>query len=255
MDNVRQWPGKKWSLLLSVLSVLSYGIVAMMYGLATWFRTWLHADVMYVADYDILVLLTLGASILMLTAIVGLSGVILNSRPILAVYTLLLWPALISMLAVGYTAYKRSTFSLDHKLSFSWSKYFTPLGRLLIQNALHCCGFYSPLHEAVPSRRCYPRTELAGCKGKLYRFERENLGIIWAATFSVVALHLLNIGVALLCSNHVTETFGKGITPRKYRLTEGDVKADAEKLVHVVRPEYSRASSSLTFREDRKEAL
>ncbi len=39
MDNVRQWPGKKWSLLLSVLSVLSYGIVAMMYGLATWFRS------------------------------------------------------------------------------------------------------------------------------------------------------------------------------------------------------------------------
>lgn len=104
---------------------------------------------MCVADWDILVLITLVASLL-LTAMIGLTGTLLNSLPILAVYTLRLWPALIAMLAVGYTSYKCSTLSPDRKLDFSWSKYYTPLGRLLIQNSLRCCGFYSPLHEATP---------------------------------------------------------------------------------------------------------
>lgn len=83
---------------------------------------WNHADVMYVADNDILILIAMAASILMFTALLGLTGTLLNSRPILATYTLLLWPALISMLAVGYTSYKRYAFSLDHKLNFSWSQ-------------------------------------------------------------------------------------------------------------------------------------
>ncbi len=56
---------------------------------------------MYVADYDILVLITLASSILLLTFLVGISGALLNSRPLLAVYALLLWPALVSLLASG----------------------------------------------------------------------------------------------------------------------------------------------------------
>ncbi|KAK0487119.1 tetraspanin Tsp2 family [Armillaria novae-zelandiae] len=255
MDKARQWPCFKWCLLLSEITVFLYGAVAMIYVLSIWFRTSDLADVMYVADYDILILITLAASILLLTAMVGLTGALLNSRPILAMYTLLLWPALIAMLAVGYTGFKRATLSLDRKLNFSWSQYYTPLGRLLIQNSLRCCGFYSPLHEAAPSHRCYSRTPLPGCKGKLYRFEHNNLGTIWGATFALVFLHLINIAVALLCSNHVTRTFGKGITPRQYRLTASDVQADAQKLSQVVRPELSRASSSGTFREDRKVRL
>jgi hypothetical protein len=224
---------------------------------------WDKADVMSVADGDILILITLAASILLFTSLVGMSGTLLNSRPILAVYTLLLWPALAALLAVGYISYHRATFSLDHKLNLSWSQYYTPLGRLLIQNSLHCCGFYSALHEATFSKRCYPRTSLPGCKGKLYRFDRENLAAIWMAVFSLVPLHLINILVALLCANHVTRTFGKGITPKRYRLSSEDVKADAERIlsgIHgrgevrpVVRPEYSRAGSSGVFREDRED--
>ncbi|KAK0201526.1 tetraspanin Tsp2 family [Desarmillaria ectypa] len=255
MDTARQWPCFKWFLLLSEITVFVYGAVAMIYALSIWFRTSDHADVTYVADYDILVLITLAASILLLTAMVGLTGTLLNSRPILAMYTLLLWPALIAMLAVGYTGYKRSTLSLDRKLNFSWSKYYTPLGRLLIQNSLRCCGFYSPLHEATPSHRCYARTALSGCKGKLYRFEHKNLGTIWSATFAFVFLHLINIAVALLCSNHVTKTFRKGITPRQYRLTALDVEAGAQKLSKVVRLQMSRAGSSGTFREDKEQVF
>jgi hypothetical protein len=211
---------------------------------------------MFVADNDILILITLACSILLFTAIVGFVGALLNSRPILAVYTLLLWPALISILAIGYIAYKRSTFALDRKLNLAWSQWYTELGRLMIQDSMHCCGYYSALHEAMPSRRCYPRTNLPGCKGKLYRFEKENLGKVWRWAFAIAAVHLVNVVVGLLCSEHVTKRFGKGIMPKRYRLKAEDVRSDAEKIgrlngVQVVRPEMSRASSSVVFREDK----
>ncbi|KAJ3936045.1 MAG: hypothetical protein NXY57DRAFT_886719 [Lentinula lateritia] len=256
LDKIDRWTRFKWCLMVSVITVLCYGSGAMICAILTWFRTWNHADVMYVADNDILILITLAGSILMFTALLGLTGTLLNSRPILATYTLLLWPALISMLAVGYTSYKRYAFSLDRKLNFSWSQYYTPLGRLMIQSSLRCCGFYDPLHEATMSNKCYTRTPLPGCKAKLFRFERENLSLIWSTTFSIISLHLINIFVALLCSNHVTSVFGKGITPKRYRLSELDLKADAEKIrsqIERIRPTYSRASSSMVFREDREE--
>ncbi|KAL1659872.1 Tetraspanin family-domain-containing protein [Schizophyllum commune] len=262
MNSVDKWTKYKWALLLSVIIVFAYGIIGMVYAILTWFRTWTHADVMYVADNDVLILITLAASILILSALVGFTGTLLNSRPLLAVYALLLWPALIALAAVGYASYKRATFALDRKISLAWSQYYTPLGRLLIQNALHCCGFYNALHEATQSTRCFPRTPLPGCKGKLFRFERENLGTIWSAAFSIAALHLINIVVALLCANHVTDRFGKGITPKQYRLTGVDVQENAEKIMTaltgnrggVARPPISRASSSKAFRQDREES-
>jgi hypothetical protein len=56
-----------------------------------------------------------------------------------------------------------------------------------------------------------------------------------------------------LCANHITERFGMGIMPKKYRLNGGDVQTDAERIMKVVRPEVSRANSSGVFREDRVE--
>ncbi|KAJ7726517.1 tetraspanin Tsp2 family [Mycena metata] len=249
------WTGFKWCLLLSVCTVFIYGAAALVCALMTWFRTWDQADVMTVANNDVLVLLTLAGSILVFTSLVGLSGVLLNSRPILAVYTLLLWPAFASLAAIGYLAYKRATFALDHKLNLAWSQYYTPLGRLFIQDALRCCGFYSALHEATSSKRCFPRTALPGCKGKLYRFERANLALVWQTVFALVPLHLVNVLVALVCANHVTERFGRGVTPERYRLTSGDVQADAEKIMRMGPPgrllERSRvASRGAVFRED-----
>lgn len=271
MDSVGRWNSFKWTLLFSVFTVLVYGTAALVCALSTWFRgayvnhwllsmtdiplAWGHADVMYVADQDILILITLAAIILVFTSLLGITGALLNSRPILAIYNLLLWPAFMSMLAVGYTSYKRSNLSLDHKLNFAWSQYYTSFGRLLIQNSLQCCGYNNALHEATFSSRCYPRSPLPGCKEIFYRFEKENLSTVWAATFGVVPLHLINIVVALLCSNHVTKTFGKGITPKQYRLSGADVKADADRISKrmnlPLRPEICRASSSGIFREDR----
>ncbi|KAJ7201762.1 tetraspanin Tsp2 family [Mycena rebaudengoi] len=251
MGSTKPWTGFKWCLFFSVCTVFAYGTAGLVCALMTWFRTWGQADVMYVADNDVLILITLAASILIFTALVGMTGTLLNSRPILAVYTLLLWPAFAALLVIGYTSYKRSTFSLENKLNLSWSQYYTPLGRLLIQDSLHCCGYYNALHEATPSKRCYPRTMLPGCKGKLYRFESANLELVWSSVFSLVPLHLVNVLVALLCANHITYEFGKGITPEKYRLTSVDVKEDAKKLLKVVG--YPRDSSAVynEYAEDR----
>jgi uncharacterized paraquat-inducible protein A len=221
---------------------------------------WEHADVMYVADGDILTLVTVAASILIFTSLVGICGTLLNSRSILAIYCLLLWSAFISLAALGYTGYRRSAFSLDRKLNLAWSQWYNPTSRLMIQNSLQCCGYYDALHEATWSKRCFPRTTLPGCKSKLYQFERDNLNMIWSAVFALVPIHIVVIFVSLLCSNHVNKTFGKGIMPRRYRLGAEDVKLDAEHLLSrfkgvgaISRPALSRLSSSTTFREDRVE--
>ena len=72
----------------------------------------------------------------------------------------------------------------------------------------------------------------------------------------------------LLAANHVTGTFGEGITPRRYRLSGMDVRMDAERLFGVasdnrdvklarpvLRPKMSKAPSSATFREDREDRM
>ena len=212
---------------------------------------------MLVADSDILILITLCAILMLTSALTGLTGTLLNSRPILAVYAILLWPALISLLTVGYTSYKRAVFALDRKLNLAWSQWYTDLGRQIIQDSLSCCGFYDAAHEAVVTQRCYPRTPLPGCKGSLLRFERNNLTTLWTLAFSFLPLHLVNIFASLLCANHVTNTFGKGLMPKQYRLRVEDVRANAHSLLaHFAdgarRPPMARSgSSALYFREDK----
>lgn len=211
---------------------------------------------MAVADGDLLILITWAASMLLLTALIGMTGTLLNSRPILAAYTVLLWPAFISLLSVGYVAYKRDSFSLDHKLNLSWSRRFNSLDRLRIQDSLQCCGFYSTLHAISPSKRCYLRAPLPGCKRNFYNFEHQNLSRIWRAAFALVPLHMFNLVVALLCANHMTNTFGKGITPKQYRLSATDVKADAEKILDGVtsffRPNASKVSPDIFFKDEKE---
>ncbi|KAH9480385.1 hypothetical protein JR316_0006983 [Psilocybe cubensis] len=226
-----KWSAFKWCLFISIMSVFAYGTMTMITALMTWFNAWEKANVMVVADNDILILMTLSASALLLTASFGIAGIFLNSRKILAIYTFLLWPAFLSILAVGYNSYRRSHLALDRKLDYSWSRFYTSLGRRMIQDALQCCGYFSSMHEATPSKRCYLRTPLPGCKGGLYAFEKSNLGMISKVTFSLAPLHLVNMVVALLSANHVTRVFGKRIIPKQYRLSPNDVKAEAEKLL------------------------
>ncbi|KAJ8496140.1 hypothetical protein ONZ45_g12555 [Pleurotus djamor] len=255
VETMGRWNKFKWTLFLSVLLLLAYSMVLLVASMSVWFRTWARADIISVTDNDILILATISASALLMTFVVGLTGVLLNSRPILAVYTLLLWPSFISVLVIGYVSYKRGTFALDRKLQRAWSQDYTQLGRLMIQNSLGCCGWFNALHEVAVSNRCYPRAPLPGCKAALIVFEETHLEVIWKTVFGLIApMHIINIFVALLCSNHVNETFGKGITPRKYWLTVEDVRRDKEVVreklrmagseVPLARPLYARSGST-----------
>ncbi len=102
------------------------------------------------------------------------------------------------------------------------------------------------------------------------RFEQANLQLVWSAVFSLVPMHLVNIVVVMLCANHVTRTFGTGLTPKRYRLTAKDVQEDANRIVDLLqrkriiamtvadgvsRPAIVRQSSSRVFREDREETM
>jgi hypothetical protein len=158
---------------------------------------------------------------------VGITGTLLNSRPILAVYVLLLFPSFFSFVSVGYLTYKKANFSLDAKVSEAWHHWYSPSARAVLQGALGCCGWSGPLHGAAASGTCYARSPLPGCHGPLVRFERDVLSSVAGTVFSLVPLHLGNIFVGLLCANHVTHRFGKGITPARYRLTAHDILLSA----------------------------
>ncbi|KIO18535.1 hypothetical protein M407DRAFT_11834 [Tulasnella calospora MUT 4182] len=54
---------------------------------------------------------------------------------------------------------------------------------------------------------------------------------VYAVVFATVPLHVSNIVISMLCSNHVNRTFGKGLTPKAYRLSLADVQANAEKIM------------------------
>lgn len=130
----------------------------------------------------------------------------------------MLWISFAFIVAPGYVSYKRKNFNLEGKLNNLWSRQLNLSSRKKVQDSLNCCGYFSPFVEAVSSPRCYSRSILPGCKGKLLRFERETLLKIYAIAFGLVPLHLGLIFISLLCSNHVTYRFGKGIIPKAYRL-------------------------------------
>lgn len=164
-----------------------------------------------------LILSTVASTLGVLSSLVGWAGILLNNRSFLAMYTLLLWVTFAFICAPGYLAYKTRTFNLEGKINAQWSRDLGAMGRLRIQNSLGCCGFFSPFVEATVSQLCYARSVLPGCKNPYLRFERMTLGR-WYFAFGLVPLHLLAILSALLCSNHVTYRFGKGMTPKAYRL-------------------------------------
>ena len=221
------------------------------------------APVLLITDSPALVLLTFSSSLLLLASLVGITGTLLNSRPILAVYVLLLFPSFLSFVSVGYLAYKKANFSLDAKVSEAWHLWYSPSARSILQGALGCCGWSGPLHGAVASGLCYARSPLPGCHGPLVYFERDTLSSAAATVFSLVPVHLANIFAGLLCANHVTDRFGKGITPRRYRLTAQDIllssgsagavgKQGVKKPTGLPVPPLPAPKGHSAFREDRQ---
>lgn len=194
-------------------------MTGLIFCLLTWFNVWHHADVLRVGNRTELILSTLAASAGIVTSLIGWAGILLNNRGFLAVYTFLLWVCFALLVVPGYITYKRRTFNIEGKVNAEWSRDLGTDGRLRIQNQLACCGYFSPFVEASISATCYARSVLPGCKGPYIRFQRMVLERWYIVAFSLVPLHVAIIMAGLLCSNHVTYRFGKGMMPKAYRLS------------------------------------
>ena len=178
-----------------------------------------HADIVRVGNRTELIISTAAATLAALTSIIGWAGILLNNRSFLAVYTFALWLCFALLVTPGYLTYKQRTFNLEGKINAQWSRNLGAEGRLRIQNRLHCCGYYSPFVEATVSQTCYARSVLPGCKDAFIKFEKHVLGLWYTVAFSLVPLQLVIMLIGLLCSNHVTYRFGKGMMPKAYRLS------------------------------------
>jgi hypothetical protein len=154
-----------------------------------------------------------------LTSLVGWAGILLNNRAFLAIYTFFCWIVFALLVTPGYLTYKKRTFSLEGKLNELWSRELGASGRLRIQDSLGCCGYNSPFTEASVSQTCYSRSVLPGCKNAFLHFERTVLGRWYTVAFALVPVQIGVIVAGLLCSNHVTYRFGKGMMPKAYRLS------------------------------------
>jgi len=174
-------------------------------------------------------------SLCVIVSIIGWAGILLNNRSFLSIYTFLLWIAFIFIVAPGYLAYKKRTFNLSGKMNQLWSTGLSLSDRQAVQRSLKCCGYYSPFIEAAAdSLRCYARSTLPGCKGSLITFERKALQLIYVCSFAIVPCHLAVIVISLLCSDHITYRFGKGVTPKEYRVDETILQGALLKQVSLI---------------------
>ncbi|GLB42211.1 putative tetraspanin tsp2 [Lyophyllum shimeji] len=214
-----RWNRFKWTLFAANTLLTLYSLTGLVMCLLTWFDIWALSGIIRVGNRPELVISTLAASLAIMTSLVGWAGLLLNNRPFLAVYTFLLWIVFIFLLMPGYMTYKRKEFNLEGKLNSQWSRDLGAEGRLRVQNSLHCCGYFSPYVEATVSQTCYARTTLPGCKLPYMQYERKVLKIWYTTVFALVPLHIFIIVAGLLCSNHVTYRFGKGMMPKAYRLS------------------------------------
>jgi hypothetical protein len=227
LPSVRQgkWNKFKWILFAANFVLTCYtiaGFIAIMLAWSTYFP---NSSALLVVNRTEIILGTIAMALCIITAIIGWTGILLNNRAFLSVYALMLWVSFAFILAPGYIAYKRRTFNLAGKMNHLWSRELTLSGRRMVQTVLKCCGYYSPFIEAAADgNRCYARSALPGCKGPLIEFERSALLNIYAVAFSLVPAHLACVVITMLCANHITYRFGKGITPKRYRIDDQTIK-------------------------------
>jgi len=89
------------------------------------------APILLITDSPVLVLLTFSSSLLLPASLVGITGTLLNSRPILAVYVHLLFPTFLAFVSprlrdsIGYLTYKTANLSLDAKVGEAWHHWYS----------------------------------------------------------------------------------------------------------------------------------
>ncbi|KAG6906867.1 hypothetical protein DXG01_011629 [Tephrocybe rancida] len=181
------------------VELTTYALIALVFSLLTWCNDWHHTDIILVGN--------------------RWAGILLSNRSFLAIYTFMLWVTFAFLVEPGYIAYHRQAFNLEGKTSAQWSRTLGADGRARIQIQLKCCGYFSPFVEAMVTQTCYARSVLPGCKKVYINYEHEILTRFYAAAFVLVPAHILVMVVDLLCSNHVTYRFGKGMMPKAYGLS------------------------------------
>lgn len=107
---------------------------------------WSRSTLIQVVNWALLLYATVAAGILFLTSLVGITGAIMNSRPMLAFYNALLWPSLGSTAIVGYSSYKRRAFNLEGKMAQGWSQSWGDVGRTIVQDTVS-----DVLHKIPPA--------------------------------------------------------------------------------------------------------
>lgn len=233
-----RWTKFKWILFCTNFCLSLYSLVSLVICLLTWFDVWAHADVVRVGNRPELIISTIAASIGIFTSLMGWAGILMNNRGFLAMYTFLTWITFAFLVTPGYMTYRHRTFNLEGKINAEWSRKLGASGRLRIQDQLECCGYFSPFIEATVSSTCYARALLPGCKLPYLTFQRLVLGRWYKAAFSLVPLHIVVMIAGLLCSNHVTYRFGKGMMPEAYRLNASSMAVIMENYASQLAEQY-----------------
>lgn len=253
-----RWNKFKWMLFFANLVLTIYMLGGLICTLLTWFNVWKQADIVRVGSRTELVMTTVAATFGLLVSVIGWAGILTNNRSFLAVYTFLLWISLALLVVPGYLSYKRRSLNLEGKINAQWSRNLGAEGRLRIQNELGCCGYFSPYVEATVSQTCYARSVLPGCKKPYWDYQKVALQRWYTIVFSLVPAHILIMIIALLCSNHVTYRFGKGMMPKAYRLSMNSMAVIMDNYASQLAEQYgtdvaseimSRSRSNLALNE------
>ncbi|KAJ7732544.1 hypothetical protein B0H16DRAFT_1893042 [Mycena metata] len=178
-----------------------YSLLAQVFSLLTYFHTLKNARILLVANTPELALGTLAAAFALFVRLIGYPGILLNNRPS----------------SRCYITYKRRTLNLEAKVNQQWSQELGAAGRLTIQSVLGCRGYFSPFVEATVSATCYFRSILPECKQQFLDFQEKALTRWYIVSFGLVPVHIAIMAAGLLCSNHVTYRFDKGMMPKAYR--------------------------------------
>ncbi|KAJ7938737.1 hypothetical protein B0H13DRAFT_1587514, partial [Mycena leptocephala] len=122
----------------------------------------------------------------------------------------LLWVCFGLLVVPGYiTCYKRRSLNLEGTINQQRPRSSAP------RAAFRCKTSSGAAATSRPSS-CYARRVLPGCKKAFLDFERSTALERWYKTsFGLVPVDIgADYGGGLLCSNHVTYCFGKGMMPK-----------------------------------------
>ncbi|KAG1902738.1 uncharacterized protein F5891DRAFT_1186380 [Suillus fuscotomentosus] len=222
------WNRFKWALFIANLALSIYGLAGLIFCLLTWFDVFEHADIIRVGNRTELVFSTAAAVLASLTSIIGWAGILLNNRSFLAVYTFTLWLCFALLVTPGYMTYKQRTFNLEGKLnSHSIAVDITP-----------------PSSKLLSPKAVTPAPVLPGCKEAYVNFEKHALDFWYTIAFSLVPLQLVIMLAGLLCSNHITYRFGKGMMPKAYRLSMASMAVIMDNYANQLAEQYGTEIAS-----------